>query len=571
MVRATVRSLCIVAAAVALPPEARALSRDADPVVLAGADVPSLVGQAPSQVVAFQYEGGWVQIPVQIDERKIVDFGVVYDDSPIGVTTLAYADANTYCGADPDPTFDADDELVFMAKDAGERPGPGAGEPSGVVAGSGVEVEVTDPLDSSIGYVYLFVTDGTLSPDAGQDYVAYTFDLLRGTYIPNYKTSKGPNPEDSEAVSAYYRTHFSDRWIRDELNVYAGGSTGVDILDRHKNLFYVGYCGRSEDTFSNAEGAFFVNKDGPVRALRSYMGANSGPLTQRVHRFYERRQDVTTHLRVHEIPSIMDLYDYSPAAAGMTYYNDLNLGGVTVDGVPDSVATGQITWEMVTGVQGSVLISHEFATDMSPDTYWSHYSDDSTPSATQCTGDAYEYGLSGAWVNHGIPNTDPRTTPYYSLMHLRVMRYDAPGRTTADGTLHHEQVSHPMTVAIGPYEATCVLALTVINDLWGSVDIDPEPNDANAPVYPAGTPVALTAAPNTDRSFNRWLIFDPNYPGDANHAREDTNLALSLTLDGNAEVQAAFKCGSGVEPFLGLAALLMAVGAVARRSTSRFV
>jgi hypothetical protein len=81
--------------------------------------------------------------------------------------------------------------------------------------------------------------------------------------------------------------------------VRSGGATGADILDRHKNLFAPGNCVRSEDTFSAAEGAFIVNKSGPVRALRAYIGANSGPYTGRLHVFYARRELITTYLRVH--------------------------------------------------------------------------------------------------------------------------------------------------------------------------------------------------------------------------------------------------------------------------------
>jgi len=103
-------------------------------------------------------------------------------------------------------------------------------------------------------------------------------------------------------------------------------------------------CGRSEDTFSAGEGAFFTNKDGPVRAIRSYLGANSGPFTQRDHIFYEQRQDITTFLRVHEIPGVMDLYDYSPAASGMYYYNDWNTEGLLVDGVRIATYAALVLW-----------------------------------------------------------------------------------------------------------------------------------------------------------------------------------------------------------------------------------
>ena len=124
------------------------------------------------------------------------------------------------------------------------------------------------------------------------------------------------------------------------MNLYGGSAGGLDILDRHKDMFGPGICTRTEDTFSLGEGAFIANKDGPVRAIRSYLGANSGPITQRDHFFYERRQDMHTYLRVHPISGLIDLYDYSTNAIGMVYFNSLNTTGVTIDGVPDTVAPG---------------------------------------------------------------------------------------------------------------------------------------------------------------------------------------------------------------------------------------
>ena len=113
----------------------------------------------------------------------------------------------------------------------------------------------------------------------------------------------------------------------------AGGASGADILDRHKNLFAPGNCGRSEDTFSAAEGAFIVNKSGPVRAMRGYIGRQQRPATpSALHVFYERREDITTVPAGPRDRGVMDFFDYSPAASGMTYRNNRNTGGVTVDG-----------------------------------------------------------------------------------------------------------------------------------------------------------------------------------------------------------------------------------------------
>ena len=78
---------------------------------MTGLDLPSL-SVPVDRIAAFRYQGGWVQIPAQVDERHLVDYGTVYDyeAGPIGILTLAYADSSTYTGPDPDPLFDDDDD-----------------------------------------------------------------------------------------------------------------------------------------------------------------------------------------------------------------------------------------------------------------------------------------------------------------------------------------------------------------------------------------------------------------------------------------------------------------------------
>src|SRR5690606_18744444 len=129
--------------------------------------------------------------------------------------------------------FDADDELVFMSADAGGRPRPDeATEPAGVVPGSGVEVQVGDPLEEvRRGWIYLFVSDGSREPSAGRDYVDYDFRLTSGAYKTTYKRADGPNPETSLVTTSEYRVGTTDRWIENQWRVDAGDATGVDILD----------------------------------------------------------------------------------------------------------------------------------------------------------------------------------------------------------------------------------------------------------------------------------------------------------------------------------------------------
>ncbi|MDP9237544.1 MAG: hypothetical protein M3P30_09145 [Chloroflexota bacterium] len=364
------------------------------------------------------------------------------------VTELFYADPDTWTGADSDPTLDTNDEVTFMSMDAGGKP-PSLAPPPNTVAGSGVQVAVTDPLaPSQHGWVYLFQSDGSLDPGAGQSYVSYTFSLNSGNYKTTYTLGDthpalAGNPENSTITSPSYTYHFGDRWQEDQMKVSIGGATNVDILDRHKPMFAPGTCGRTEDTFdgyintSPIEGAFVANKSGPVRAIRSFAGANSGPRTQRDEIFYAQRQDIRTALRVHAIPSIMDFFDYSPAASGMSYFNDLNTAGVTIDGVPDSPVAGAIQWQMVTGAQGTVVMSAAVATNITGFAYTSYYLDDSTPGGgaeTQCTGDSSAYGSSGTYVNQAIPCTDPGISGCTNYLN-----------TTS--TLYYEPPSQPVSVA----------------------------------------------------------------------------------------------------------------------------
>jgi hypothetical protein len=443
------------------------VARSSDPVVLTGAQLPKLVNTTRAPIVGFRWTGSaWVQFPVQIDERAVVNFGKIYNNvnvafygsDPKNFSALVYTGGNTFTGNDPNNKFDADDELVFMARDAGV-PAPAGSNPAGTLAGSGVQVKVTDPLDPSAeGYAYLFrkAPGSTLAQGARVRYVKVAWRILSGAYKTHYVIANGANPENSLVTGATYKHHFSDRWATDQISITAPGATGVDILDRHKALFSPGYCGRSEDTFDTTiggpnEGAFVTMKAGPVRVIRSYIGANSGPNTQRTHFFYDRREDIVTNLRVHAIPSIMDFFDYSAAAKGMTYRNSVNPAGVTIDGNPDALTAGAPTWEQVTGPQGTLNQVGTLETTGFTPTATNYYLDHATPSGTaetQCTGDASAYGSSGSYVTSAIPSTDPGIGGTASLTGTRVMFFEGPGGTAADAANRRDQVLSPLASAV---------------------------------------------------------------------------------------------------------------------------
>lgn len=426
--------------------------RDADPVTLTGAQSAGLTGNAPGSIVAFAWDvspGAWRQVPVQIDERKVVPVNVPYNGTQSATFPIpVYCDPLTWTGADTDPTFDADDELTVMAADAGEAASVGTPYPAGTLPGSGRQVTITDPVTAAVSFAYLFVQDGSLSPAAGRSDVAYTFSLLSGNYKTTYKLSKGPNPENSSVATAFYRVHFADRWITDELKVSAGAATNVDILDRVMPRAAPGDGTRTENTFASGTGCFIANRAGPIRAIRSYMGANSGRYAQQDHIAYARRLDFVMISRVHPIPSAWNGWDYAPAASGMTYRDDFNQGGLTINGSPDAWTAGKITWQMVTGPQGTLTHVFLFDTDWTGLNWTSWYEDNTRPTKKQYTGDGQAWGQSGPLVNVQIPNTDPSLGAAYRLVTTRVVYIDAPGKTTADALNRRAQATSPLQAAV---------------------------------------------------------------------------------------------------------------------------
>ncbi|MCB0876076.1 MAG: hypothetical protein KDB46_07770 [Solirubrobacterales bacterium] len=465
----------ILSLAVAAPAQAGlgVPGRDADPIVLTGADVPKLAGADPGSIVAFSWDGDWIQVPVQVDERAVVDYGVVRQIGN-GFDNEAYTDPGTFAGSDPDPALDGGDEIAFMAKDAGA----GASDrrsPGGVVAATRTEVAISNPLaPGAERFVYLFRTDSGLDPAAGRSYVDYDFSLDSGDYKTTYDFNGVPgveddappaNPEDSTVTTPAYTQHLLSRWITDRMTLSTGTSTSPDILDGDKAQVGRG-CGRSELTFSRGGGGFIANISGPVRAIRSQIGANSGTYTQRDDIYYERRQDTFTYLRVHAgIGQVSQFRDFAPAASGMTYRSSAYPTGVTIDGMPDagipvpagsSTLQPQADWEQVTGQAGTLNTVTRVETDVPGFTPGSFYRDEGgSPSFGQCGGyaDYSSFGTSGSEFVSSGANTDPTLGPAYSLTAARTTFFDAPDQGAADAARRSEEVDEPLeAVAAGAAE-----------------------------------------------------------------------------------------------------------------------
>ena len=199
-----------------------------------------------------------------------------------------------------------------------------------------------------------------------------------------------------------------------------------------------------------------------MRAIRSFIGANSGTYTQQDRIYYQRKEVTTTNLRVHPgINVITQFLDYSPAASGMTYRNSAKPAGVTIDGVPDpSMETGnalgpEVRWEQATGPQGTLSIVSRYATDIDGLTVGSYYQDDSTsPATAQCGGyaDDEAWGSSGPAINMpSVPggiNTDPTLGPAKTFTGSRTIYFSVPGAGAGLAQRRSAQVDSPLQTSV---------------------------------------------------------------------------------------------------------------------------
>jgi hypothetical protein len=417
------------------------LHRPEGAVVMTGAALPGFAGTDPFALTAFAWDGEqWHQVPVQVDERALVNPATIlhwpkpmkrFDGSPFEILGYApprhaspgYRWWDTYVPPDPDPGIDADDEVVFLAADVGRQAPAGTPAPAGVDPATRREVHVVEPAEpAQEGWIYLFRGTSLTGGSAGTTGVEYSFRLDSGDYLATYRMGAnalvpndldGPNPEHSTVSAPGYTLTFGDRWLHDGMASRAVDAGGADVLERARVQLVPGECGRSEDSFNGVVArrgpkAFIANINGPVRAVRSYMGANSGNTTSATEFFYPRSSVTVGDLRVHTIPGVMVFDDMATGSTGMRYSDSVDRSGVPIDGVPDALAPGLPSWEMVSGPQGSFVTVGAVETTAPELTFDRWYLDDRAPVDRPCTGDGAAWGQHGVRVIGVVPCTDPR-------------------------------------------------------------------------------------------------------------------------------------------------------------------
>jgi hypothetical protein len=361
-------------------------------------------GVATDRLLGYRWDGSqFVQIPFQVDEV----FTRYLDNSASGFavysgedqhTTYAYdregfrytrSDPDNPCLARPDspaatdpvPGLDGNDEVAFMASDAGSRAPAGTPLPAGIQAAK--VVTVTDPLapTSPPSYVYVMLAaPGGPTPeyDASNGYVHYArdpnadvFHLSQSNYENYGNAAVGPycdangnpvlNADDTPAIgrrrpgdeatvtTPRYRFRYDGRWLMTGIEISAdGGRTyGPNVVDRWKARAFAQdpgsktpCCGfEEEDTNWGGSSTLLGERVGPVRAIRETWGADSGTNVVRRETFYRDGVEMKTWLRVHPIPPLDGIYAQWDFRAGrMTrFYTPSKPDGVAIDGRNDEV------------------------------------------------------------------------------------------------------------------------------------------------------------------------------------------------------------------------------------------
>ena len=385
------------------------LTRQHDPVVLTGNQLPDLLGTAINEIFVYTFTGGTpAQIPFQIDEQ----------------------DANGMFVPNGDGLLGGEDELAFMASNAG------AFEADPILSTPGGDVDpiyiltLTDPLTNEQAWAYLYT-----SPDLAQ---TFTEDYVHYDAGNDRITSPGLYSVGFNATGSF----------RDYLTLGGGG----DILDRDKVRLDATFISIpftvTEDAITK-DGVHAI--DGPVRVTRvvtSTVSLGNTAVTGIGTAFFYgnviiQPSSLTTPASPVIVTKLRSSIDFNSAATGVTYFDANNPAGVTIDGVADSFDPDPAAeWQEATGTGGTIITVLDIP-DSLPGTS-TYYKDDSTPD-TGDTGDQMSYGDAGFQVSN-----PPQNATFELLTHT----YFLNGQQSNIGAVYQNYYSNPLTIQIALFDGS---------------------------------------------------------------------------------------------------------------------
>ncbi|MBC8184339.1 T9SS type A sorting domain-containing protein [candidate division KSB1 bacterium] len=383
------------------------ISRPYEPIIITGDSLSQFLNKEIDNLFLYRYdanENSWRLIPFQVDEvNPAVKDSVKYfipEDSLHGL-------------------LDTDDELVFMAADLGDL----ASDTSWISETDTTRIELSffDPLDNSIGYVYLYYSTVLNEP------VPNTFGL--GYDIQNDRVFS-----NNYEVGFNYTGQLSDVLIDPSI-----GGSGNDIFDRIKIraigswLFVPIFL--YEEYISSS---YAYVKTGPVRIIRNMAGSfNFDPLN-----VDEKFTQTSFFYPWHGAFSLIDLplgqakdvgvqidrlrvsWDFSQDAQGMKFFSENNRAGFTIDGSSDAINNAcfpdELNWTMGSGDAGTILNCFYIPSlGENINLYYHEATDSSTaddmPGLEFDTGDFMSYADNGYILKNNIQNYITKETTFNFL------------------------------------------------------------------------------------------------------------------------------------------------------------
>ncbi len=344
--------------------EEKTLRRWPDPVVIDVGLLKTLIGKKIEQVRVYAHKDGTLgPIPFQIDEKD-------------GRGNLILPSGTNNNQKDANGILDNGEELVFMARDSGDRIDSRA-LPAGVELWE--ELLLEDPLTKGKGWVYVLYSESSALPVSEEDYVIYdpmSWRERRGHFLLHktkyYECHHYPQPPYFDK-STFPNAGFAHNFY--SLTSAAGG-TGENFCDRFKVRVSIAFFfGTLKFHIDENAIMFYENayKDGPVRLIRNNKLVLSLPLGIKAPGaavniiWYDTIVNVPLIIDIPFNPGFLYSYleislgeDHRKEALGAKVYNSNNLTGCVVDGKLEGPAelnwdTRRDQWRLITGPIGTLM------------------------------------------------------------------------------------------------------------------------------------------------------------------------------------------------------------------------
>jgi hypothetical protein len=360
--------------------------RDYETVLIPGQRIAELLDSPVDEIFVFTYNGNeneWSQITIQIDEK---DDGVDYFITPNNL-------------------LDPNDEILFMAKDAGDKALPFQWiDDDNSLLFSRYEIEVRDPLETGKKkYVYVYRSTTWLNDPELPVYMNYVPSV--SGHSDTVKTVGYTLGHNSRGVPDYWK-----------VPVVAGGN-GIDFLDRQKARIKGKYSySIFSYNFSLNENDLDVDgniqyKTGPIRTIRDikykvdFLGLMTVTVGTFKYQFFPYRiVAYGTNKSLgsdYGIKLIRQSFDLNVNADGMKFNDPTNIY-INIDGVRENVGKPvypkpELNWYMISGSPGTIVMINEFEilTNSTASFYYYDHSNGGTVDGTGDTGDGKSYGDAG--------------------------------------------------------------------------------------------------------------------------------------------------------------------------------